>query len=115
MAPTLTLPKKLWGQGVIVVAEEPIPVVSRITSQVCPHPVLEEANLQLVAPSTAEFVVEVFSILGKRILRTRVNLWAGEETHIKLDIDELRTGLYLYRITAQSGIHGASGSFLSVR
>ena len=83
-----------------------------------PNPFWEYTRLVVDLPWSATLNVDVFDMLGRRVLSPPpVDLTAGWGRSIRLDGAALPSGLYLYRIRADSpvGIHRQAGRFLRVR
>ena len=83
-----------------------------------PNPFRESTRLVVDLPWFATLNVEVFDVMGRRVLSpSRVELTAGWGRSIRLEGAALSSGLYLYRIRATSpvGVHRQVGRFLRVR
>ncbi|MDE2770764.1 MAG: putative Ig domain-containing protein [Bacteroidota bacterium] len=83
-----------------------------------PNPFRESTHLLVDLPWSATLNVEVFDLVGRRVLSPPpVDLTAGWARSIRLEGEALPSGLYLYRIRANSpvGIHRQAGHFLRVR
>ncbi|MDE2826623.1 MAG: S8 family serine peptidase [Bacteroidota bacterium] len=83
-----------------------------------PNPFRESTYLVVDLPWSATLNVEVIDVMGRRVLSPPpVNLPAGWGRSIRLEGAALPSGLYLYRIRANSpiGIHRQAGRFLRVR
>ena len=83
-----------------------------------PNPFRESTHLLVDLPWSATLNVEVFDVVGRRVLSPPpVDLTAGWARSIRLEGEALPSGLYLYRIRANSpvGIHRQAGHFLRVR
>ena len=83
-----------------------------------PNPFRESTHLVVDLPWSATLDVEVFDMLGRRVLSPRpVDLPAGWGRGIRLEGSALPSGLYLYRIRAGSpvGNRTQTGRFLRVR
>ena len=83
-----------------------------------PNPFRESTRLVVDLPWSAALNVEVFDVVGRRVLSPPpVNLTAGWSRSIRLEGTALPSGLYLYRIQADSpaGIQIQAGRFLHVR
>ena len=82
-----------------------------------PNPFQESTQLVVDLPWSATLNVEVFDVTGRRVLSPPpVNLTAGWSRSIRLEGAALPSGLYLYRIRANSpvGIQRLTGRFLRV-
>ena len=83
-----------------------------------PNPFQESTHFVVDLPWSATLNVEVFDVLGRRVLSPPpVDLTAGWGRSIRIEGAALPSGLYLYRIWANSpvGIHRQAGRFLRVR
>ena len=82
-----------------------------------PNPFQKSTHLVVDLPWSATLNVEVFDVTGRRVLSPPpVNLTAGWSRSIRLEGAALPSGLYLYRIRANSpvGIQRLTGRFLRV-
>ena len=83
-----------------------------------PNPFRKSTHLVVDLPWSASLNVEVFDVMGRRVLSPPpVDLTAGWGRSVRLEGETLPSGLYLYRIRAKSpvGIHRQVGRFLRVR
>ena len=83
-----------------------------------PNPFRESTHLLVDLPWSATLNVEVFDVVGRRVLSPRpVDLTAGWGRGIRLEGSALPSGHYMYRIQAKSpvGIQTQVGHFLRVR
>ena len=83
-----------------------------------PNPFWESTLLIVDLPWSATLNTDVFDMLGRRVLSLPpVDLTAGWRRSIRLDGAALPSGLYLYRVRADSpmGIQRQGGRFLRVR
>ena len=83
-----------------------------------PNPFLKSTHLVVDLPWSATLNVEIFDVMGRRVLSpSPVDLTAGWSRSIRLEGAALPSGLYLYRIRANSpvGIQRQAGRFLRVR
>ena len=83
-----------------------------------PNPFRESTHLLVDLPWSATLKVEVFDVMGRRVLSPPlIDLVAGWGRSIRLEGAALPSGLYLYRIRANSpvGILTQAGRFLRVR
>ena len=83
-----------------------------------PNPFRESTRLVIDLPWSATLNVEVFDVMGRRVLSPPpVNLTAGWSRSIRLEGAALPSGLYVYRIWANSpvGFKKQAGRFLRVR
>ena len=83
-----------------------------------PNPFRESTHLVVDLPWSANLNVEVFDVMGRRVLSPpAVDLTAGWGRSIRLEGAALPSGLYVYRIQANSpvGILRKAGRFLRVR
>ena len=83
-----------------------------------PNPFRESTRLVVDLPWPATLNVEVFDVMGRRVLSPPpVDLVAGWSQNILLEGSALPSGLYVYRIQAESsvGIRRLAGRFLRVR
>ncbi|MDE2826039.1 MAG: S8 family serine peptidase [Bacteroidota bacterium] len=83
-----------------------------------PNPFRESTRLVVDLPWSATLNVEVFDVLGRRVLSPPpIDLTAGWSRSIRIEGTTLPSGLYLYRIRADSpvGIQRQAGRFLRVR
>ncbi len=68
-----------------------------------PNPTRGRATLALDLPEAADVAVEVYDLLGRRVMRlAERRLPAGAARTLALDASALPSGLYLYRVTAQT-------------
>ena len=83
-----------------------------------PNPFRESTRLVVDLPWSATVKVEVFDVVGRRVLSPPpIDLTAGRSRSIRIEGTTLPSGLYLYRIRADSpvGIQRQAGRFLRVR
>lgn len=83
-----------------------------------PNPFRESTRLMVDLPWSATLNVEVFDVVGRRVLSPPpIDLPAGWGRSIRLEGATLPSGLYLYRIRANSpvGIQRQVGHFLRMR
>ena len=83
-----------------------------------PNPFRESTLLVVDLPWPATLNVEVYDVTGRRVLsQPPVDLAAGKRQSIRLEGSALPSGLYLYRIQAESpvGIQRQAGRFLRMR
>ena len=83
-----------------------------------PNPFRESTRLVIDLPWSATLNVEVFDVMGRRVLSPPpVSLTAGWSRSIRLEGAALPSGLYVYRIWANSpvGFKKQAGRFLRVR
>ena len=83
-----------------------------------PNPFLKSTHLVVDLPWSATLNVEIFDVTGRRVLSPPpVDLSAGWGRSIRLEGAALPSGLYLYRIRANSpvGIQRQVGRFVRVR
>ena len=83
-----------------------------------PNPFRESTRLVVDLPWPATLNVEVFDVMGRRVLSPPpVDLVAGWSQNILIEGSALPSGLYVYRIQAESpvGIRRLAGRFLRVR
>ena len=83
-----------------------------------PNPFWESTRLVVDLPWPATLNVDVFDLLGRRVVSPPpVDLTAGWGRSIRVEGTALPSGLYLYRIRADSpvGSHRQAGRFLRVR
>ena len=83
-----------------------------------PNPFRESTLLVVDLPWPATLNVEVYDVTGRRVLsQPPVDLAAGRRQSIRLEGSALPSGLYLYRIQAESpvGIQRQAGRFVRMR
>ncbi|MYD57307.1 MAG: T9SS type A sorting domain-containing protein [Rhodothermaceae bacterium] len=83
-----------------------------------PNPFRESTLLVVDLPWPATLNVEVYDVTGRRVLsQPPVDLAAGRRQSIRLEGSALPSGLYLYRVQAESpvGIQRQAGRFLRMR
>lgn len=69
-----------------------------------PNPARDVATLRVDLPQTAEVTVEVYDVMGRRVLTTpSVTLGSGSNRTVSLGLGGLASGTYLYRVSAQMG------------
>jgi hypothetical protein len=74
-----------------------------------PNPVSQSTAITFDAPQSADVTVEVYDILGRRVLSTQgQRVSAGQGRSIKVDASSLGSGAYIYRLKAETG--GPEGS-----
>lgn len=86
------------------VASEPIPSVAALTVEVWPNPARETANVrfQLAAPDAVR--LEVYDLLGRRVLQQDLGARAASHHVEPLALSEFRAGTYVVRLVgARSG------------
>ena len=83
-----------------------------------PNPFRESTHLVVDLPWSATLDIDVYDVMGRRVLSPPpVDLPAGWGRSVRLEGAKLPSGLYLYRIRANSpaGIHRQAGRLLRVR
>ena len=104
------------GTGIIVSTDPGPPnSTSGISLAAYPNPVGSRVSIQFTAPSSGVFLVEVYSILGKRVVTEQLRVTVGEIARFELSMDDMPSGLYLYQITKPSSAHVGSGTFNRLR
>ncbi len=69
-----------------------------------PNPARDIATLRVDLPRTADVTVEVYDIMGRRVLATpSATLGSGSNRTIALGVSGLASGTYLYRVHARMG------------
>ena len=68
-----------------------------------PNPFRTSAQLRLTLPSAAEVTVEVYDVLGRRVLAETVSAPAGAGTAVAVDGSALGAGTYVWRVRADVG------------
>jgi hypothetical protein len=66
-----------------------------------PNPFTDQTRIRLSLPSAADVSLTVYDILGRQVLRTHSRMSAGAGQALPIDGDQLSSGVYLYRVTAQ--------------
>ena len=66
-----------------------------------PEPFATNTTLEMDLPEPAELSVEVYDILGRRVLALSERALAGEDQSVRIDASSLASGVYLYRVTAR--------------
>lgn len=68
-----------------------------------PNPFNPTTNIAFSLPASADLKVEVFNILGQKVLTNQYNGFAaGANQTVQIDAAGLNSGVYLYRVTAQT-------------
>jgi len=68
-----------------------------------PNPVSQSTAITFNAPQSANVTVEVFDILGRRVLSTQGRrVAAGDDRSIQVDASSLSSGAYIYRLKAET-------------
>jgi hypothetical protein len=65
-----------------------------------PNPTSGQARLAIDLPKSAEVVVSIYDLLGRRVLTMDRKIAAGAERTLPIDASRLASGLYLYRVRA---------------
>lgn len=87
-----------------------IPATLAVRS-VYPNPTSGDVTIELAVPQSAEFVLTVFDLLGRKVAdATTTRLVAGVGQGLQIDTSEMATGVYFYRI---STTHGNGSSMVS--
>jgi hypothetical protein len=66
-----------------------------------PNPFNPTTNIRFDLPQSADVRVEVYDILGRRVMALTQSLQAGSNQTITLDAHNLSSGTYLYRVVAE--------------
>ena len=83
-----------------------------------PNPATSSAEVVLDLPAASEVRVQVYDTAGRRVVDTSAGvLSAGARRRVPLALGTLPAGVYVYRVTAQSGnaAESASGRLVVVR
>jgi hypothetical protein len=68
-----------------------------------PNPVSQSTAITFDAPQSANVTVEVYDILGRRVLSTQgQRVTAGDGRSIEVDASSLGSGAYIYRVKAET-------------
>lgn len=69
-----------------------------------PNPFNPTTNISFSLPQTATVTVDVFSVIGQKVLSVPAQqMNAGTNLNIQLDASSLSSGMYIYRVTANTG------------
>jgi hypothetical protein len=105
--------------GVVVADEEPLPQPDELRVRGnYPNPFRGATTLTFDLPEASDVRVEVFDLLGRRVLAAVPGpLPAGAAHACRLDAAALPSGTYFYRLTAlaPSGTRTATGQMVVVR
>ena len=82
--------------------QEALPAGFRIDS-IYPNPVKDRITIVYRAPGRSSVMVEVFNVLGQRILLDRTTTQGFESSHYALSDLEWPAGIYLIRLTTEAG------------
>ena len=85
---------------------------------VYPNPFQSSGTLVFDTPEEARIRVEIFSMLGQRMGQYEVHVGAGAKQSIQLERDNLASGMYVYRITAETSrgdMHTEAGRFVIMK
>lgn len=69
-----------------------------------PNPFNPSTNISINLPAAADVSVEVFNMIGQSVLSIPAQrLGAGTNQSLRIDAQNLTSGMYIYRITARAG------------
>lgn len=69
-----------------------------------PNPFNPSTNISINLPSAADVVVEVYNVLGQKVMALPVQkMAAGSNQLLSIDASGLTSGMYIYRVTATTG------------
>jgi len=77
---------------------------SSINVSFYPNPFNPVTTLKIVLKESSNISIEVFSVLGKSVMKMEKNGLSLGENYIRLDAGELNSGVYLVKITANSEV-----------
>jgi len=66
-----------------------------------PNPFRERTQVSVDLPADATVSVEVYDLLGRRLIQQEARLTAGTARSVQVDARDLASGMYLYRIRAE--------------
>ncbi len=91
-------------RGVIVAGPDELLPTEFTLIGTAPNPARDVATLRVDLPQTAEVTVEVYDVMGRRVLTTpSATLGSGSNRTVALGLSGLASGTYLYRVSAQMG------------
>jgi hypothetical protein len=107
------------GSGVIVAQEDGLELPARLVLKGnYPNPFNPATTVRFDLASTADVRIEVFDLLGRRLFDTPPqSLAAGTDHSITVDAGTLPSGLYLYKVVAESitGVQTRIGRMMLVK
>ncbi len=107
------------GTGVLVDREEEAELPSRLVLKGnYPNPFNPSTTIRFDLPASSDVHVAVFDLLGRRLLATPVQqMTAGTDRSIMVDAETFPSGMYLYRVTAETvgGIQTKTGTMLLIK
>lgn len=74
-----------------------------LTMSVFPNPVLREAVVRFTIERTQLVTLDVFDLLGRRVMQRELGVLETGEHEVQLDLQRLPTGLYIVRLTGDAG------------
>ncbi|GAB5518716.1 MAG: hypothetical protein RhofKO_09670 [Rhodothermales bacterium] len=118
---SIILPDGSLRLGTIVTGVEPetvtdVPAQFKVHSNY-PNPFNTSTTIPFSVPEAAEITLEVFDLLGRRILAYPSTLYAPGHYALTIDAANWASGTYVYRLRAQSAgqTHQATGRMLLVK
>jgi hypothetical protein len=76
-----------------------------------PNPFSTTTELSFDLPAVAEVSIEVYDTMGRRVFNTAPKLQpAGMKQRIQIDAQGLSSGMYLYRLRADTATRSYTGS-----
>lgn len=94
----------IWdGRTTVSAPTEAVPSVTSVS--VYPNPAREAVQFTLPIAQSGHVQIEVFDLLGRRVLQHQdANVSAGT-FHVALDVAALQVGMYVYRVQTRNEVH----------
>jgi hypothetical protein len=70
---------------------------------VYPNPANSVINVEIISSEYKKAAIEVFNLIGERILSSDVNLLNNKQTFVKIDLSENANGIYLVKFNTDKG------------
>lgn len=103
------------GSGIAVSIQESLPIRNILSSTAFPNPFSNTFHLKMESGSSGPFELEVFSILGRRLLSQDITLIAGQESKLDIDLSTVAAGVYMYSLRGADGGRVESGTIVKTR
>jgi hypothetical protein len=113
-------PIKTAAEGATIVSiDEPTDLPAEFALHApYPNPASDRATLPFDLPEAGSVEVEVYDLLGRRVLRIEKGALPGGSHDVELDLSSVASGVYLYALRVVSEgrtVHRATGQLVRVR
>ena len=105
-----------WFSSVRTTVRPPAsPVVAFDIGALAPNPTAGDLRVGIDASAEGRYIVELFDVLGRRLLVESRDMVAAGRLSVKLDLDAFGTGVFTVRVTETSSGRAATGRVTHVR